>query len=326
MLASALDQIIAALDVALKLASTPAGWIAAGVAVGGYITKAFKSIGDNTNEKTNKAISRWLKVRSVETSIVAEEANTWPASFTAILDQKFGTHFLSWKSFRYCSIASLLLYSVLSILLFHQFPQVKFRFNKFIVISIVILVLSDFASFLQTRYFLRWLRNGSSVTRIAATLVADFLATIMLSVGAMIVSQAIQDAVLILAWTGLSHRDLIWWKLLPEALLNVTNAKLSNLPEFMLPRLESLPLMDDQLLPSRTIPTYGSALFTSIWLYTYALAGFTVRAIQRLDTGFYWLHSHFDLDKKPLQVIGMVAGPLVAAACWTCGALVYFLN
>jgi len=35
------------------------------------------------------------------------------------------------------------------------------------------------------------------------------------------------------------------------------------------------------------------------------------------DLGFDWFNRHFDIEKKPLQSIGLVAGALVAVVYWT---------
>jgi len=56
--------------------------------------------------------------------------------------------------------------------------------------------------------------------------------------------------------------------------------------------------------------------WTSIWLWLYAGAGFLLKAVRRLDIGFDWFNRKFDIEKKPLQSIGLVAGTLVAVVYW----------
>ena len=48
----------------------------------------------------------------------------------------------------------------------------------------------------------------------------------------------------------------------------------------------------------------------SCWLY--AGSGFLLKAARRFDIGFEWFNRHFDIEKKPLQPIGLVAGAMVA--------------
>jgi hypothetical protein len=57
--------------------------------------------------------------------------------------------------------------------------------------------------------------------------------------------------------------------------------------------------------------------FTSVWLWLYAGSGFLLKAARRLDFGFQWFNRKFDIEKKPLQSIGLVAGALVAIVYWT---------
>jgi hypothetical protein len=59
------------------------------------------------------------------------------------------------------------------------------------------------------------------------------------------------------------------------------------------------------------------AFLTSIWLWLYAGSGFTLKFARRFDIGFQWFNRHFDIEKKPLQSIGLVAGALVAVVYWT---------
>jgi hypothetical protein len=59
-----------------------------------------------------------------------------------------------------------------------------------------------------------------------------------------------------------------------------------------------------------------AAFFTSIWLWLYAGSGFILKAARRFDIGFDWFNRKFDIEKKPLQSIGLVAGVLVAVVYW----------
>jgi hypothetical protein len=40
------------------------------------------------------------------------------------------------------------------------------------------------------------------------------------------------------------------------------------------------------------------------------------KAAKRFDIGFQWFNAEFDIEKKPLQSIGLVAGALVAVVYW----------
>jgi hypothetical protein len=58
------------------------------------------------------------------------------------------------------------------------------------------------------------------------------------------------------------------------------------------------------------------AFFTSIWLWLYAGSGFILKTAKRFDIGFDWFNRKIDIEKKPLQSIGLVAGALVALVYW----------
>lgn len=62
-------------------------------------------------------------------------------------------------------------------------------------------------------------------------------------------------------------------------------------------------------------------LFTSIWLWLYAGAGFILKRARRFDVGFQWFRSKFDIEKRPLSAICLVSGALVAICYWA-GAIV----
>ena len=57
-------------------------------------------------------------------------------------------------------------------------------------------------------------------------------------------------------------------------------------------------------------------LFSSVWVWLYAGSGFLLKAARRFDIGFQWFNRKFDIEKKPLQSIGLVAGALVALIYW----------
>jgi hypothetical protein len=41
-----------------------------------------------------------------------------------------------------------------------------------------------------------------------------------------------------------------------------------------------------------------------------------LKAARRFDIGFEWFNRKFDIEKKPLQSIGLVAGALVSLVYW----------
>jgi hypothetical protein len=65
------------------------------------------------------------------------------------------------------------------------------------------------------------------------------------------------------------------------------------------------------------LPVLTAALICTSWLWLYAGSGFLLKVARRFDFGFDWFNRKFDIEKKPLQSIGLVAGALVAVVYWT---------
>jgi hypothetical protein len=59
------------------------------------------------------------------------------------------------------------------------------------------------------------------------------------------------------------------------------------------------------------------AFFTSIWALMYFVAGVFIVGLRRFDVGFAWFNRKFDIEKRPLSSIGLVAGAIVAVLWWT---------
>ena len=62
---------------------------------------------------------------------------------------------------------------------------------------------------------------------------------------------------------------------------------------------------------------YVGGLFALLWLWLYVGSGLILKAARRFDIGFNWFNCKFDIEKKPLSSIGLVAGVLVALIYWT---------
>lgn len=61
---------------------------------------------------------------------------------------------------------------------------------------------------------------------------------------------------------------------------------------------------------------FYSTFLTSFWLCLYAGSECLVKTARRFDTGFEWLNGKVDIEKKPLQCIGLAAGTIVALVFW----------
>jgi hypothetical protein len=70
---------------------------------------------------------------------------------------------------------------------------------------------------------------------------------------------------------------------------------------------------------------FSSSTYCFSIVYLYAGSGFLLKAARRFDIGFAWFNRHFDIEKKPLQSIGLVAGAIVAVVYWTVVVVHHFV-
>lgn len=59
------------------------------------------------------------------------------------------------------------------------------------------------------------------------------------------------------------------------------------------------------------------AFLPSLWVWLYASSGLVLKVARRFDLGFDWFKRHLDVEKKPLQSLGLVSGVLVSLTYWT---------
>jgi hypothetical protein len=64
------------------------------------------------------------------------------------------------------------------------------------------------------------------------------------------------------------------------------------------------------------LPNLVSSAIGSIWLWLYVGSSFIIKAARHFDVGFAWFNRKFDVEKKPLQCIGLVSGAIVAIVYW----------
>jgi hypothetical protein len=59
-----------------------------------------------------------------------------------------------------------------------------------------------------------------------------------------------------------------------------------------------------------------------MWIWLPFASALVLKAARRFDIGFDWFNRKFDIEKKPLQSIGLVAGALVAVVYWAASIIV----
>ena len=285
-----------ALTTITKLINSPPGQLAAGGVLAGIVWKFFERVESVLTDQTKLEIAVWLLGVKV-----GQRVEPWPDTFAKVFDRVFGTKHLSWKCFwRSCVISYVLL--VLAAVIYTQvrFPSVHFmrglRFPgwphmaMFFGITLFTNVLPDYLSLLESRFVLRLMTRtrsggvwtGGLVVDVWLTLLIAFLPIVILS--GVLSGRFDSLAVLRVAWQSILH---------PLDFTRGVFGYAAQSPVVIFP-----------------------AFFTSIWLWLYAGSGFLLKAARRFDIGFDWFNRKFDIEKKPLQSIGLVAGALVAVVYW----------
>lgn len=305
------------LNTITKLIQSPPGQLVAGAALAGIVWKFFERVESVLNDDTKLEIAVWLVGAKT-----AERVAPWPATFAKVFDHIFGTKRLSWQCLCKSVMASVAV-TVLAAALWSMSSR-----NAYLPLTLdsgiwtVVLAVWAFGLFisylslLTTRRFLSDMCSTGNVKRWVYVLAVDLLGTWLLA--------ALSLSVLRTVFRFLRHPA--WFRsyvpatyLLKEAALWLVFFRRHPTTVFNCHPFLSLSLSDGRLvkfgLNLSTLAVYP-AFFTLTWLWLYAGSGFLLKAARKFDIGFDWFNRKFDIEKKPLQSIGLVAGALVAVVYW----------
>jgi hypothetical protein len=205
----------------------------------------------------------------------------------------FGEKHFSWRCVRRSVVASILCTSLLYLLekinpdrthltaLMFDWDETASVTLRELVEVLIYLIPIDYLSLLKTRYILATMtkhRSRLNVVLIAADLVAGLL------IMAVIVTTFSVSSELLTVHT-IRREDNVWNSFVGLIVFRPTYV----------------------LIPP---------LLASIWLWLYVGSGFLLRAARRFDIGFDWFNRKFDIEKHPLQSIGLISGAIVALMYW----------
>ena len=284
--------------------NSPPGQLVAGGVLAGIVWKFFERVEAVLNEDTKLEIAVWLlRVK------VGEKVDQWPDTFGQVFDRVFGKRHFSLtclgRSLAASVIISLLwapayaLYSSFGIFSRSEAFRFTVQFSVLlIVVSLLINALPDYCSLGATRIVLSAMQRTKRAAMWGILLVVDLFATL------------ITTFLTTELWFHVSHYFTeqfgIGRPVTPGLIYKWLDARSFAMIEFNLDHSNALGFLMF-LLPS---------IFTAIWLWLYAASGFLLKASRRFDIGFQWFNRKFDIEKKPLQSIGLVAGALVAVIYW----------
>ena len=309
-----------ALTTITKLINSPPGQLAAGGVLAGIVWKFFERVEAVLTEQTKLEIAVWLLGVKV-----GEKVEPWHETFAKMFDRVFGTKHLSWKCFWRSCIAS---YGALFLVLVldwfvhdssgvvydpsghpHISPTAitsvfsdifygRAAVAWLLPISLVANLGPDYVSLLESRWMLRQVKH-CTVRATIVRLVLDLVLTIVIAAIATYVGQVLLN----LVYGSRTSADVLF--AIPS-----TREVTMSFPHSMFSNWFVASLSYSGFL------WFFPAFFTSIWLWLYAGSGFLLKAARRFDIGFDWFNRKFDIEKKPLQSIGLVAGALVALVYW----------
>jgi hypothetical protein len=308
-----------ALTTLTKIINSPPGQLAAGGVLAGIVWKFFERVEAVLTDNTKLEIAVWLLDRKKLTP----KFQSWPNTFAQVFDHAFGEKHLSWECFSLSCYMTIAVYILMSVLVWltggesfyflwpDKHPDIWRTFHRRLAIGLfegaaaaVCLAAFDYLGLLQTRYLIKVMSKSRSLLGIGSLLVVD-----VVSVGV----------------TGAAPAYLTYFGPTTHPLRDQYYSADNFERMEVLARRDGITITD----PSIQVPEYrrrhfvrhvlkwwSPTFWTSVWLWLYAASGFLLIAASRFDIGFDWFNRKFDIEKKPLQSIGLVAGALVATVYW----------
>jgi len=303
------------LDTVQKFINSPPGQLAAGGVLAGIVWKFFERVEAVLTDNTKLEIAVWLLGISTE-----RQVERWPNTFLGIFDRVFGSRHLTVRCFSRSAIASL---AALLLMIGIYFATGAFGSSIASVVHPVVIgilssrddwiaselritlliglitgnIIPDYISLLVTRSLLSLFRQPR---RLWFTLASAIALIVVISAIAFLGMLATED--LSLAYLG-RHPHLA------DSRLNEFEKLRADL------RVEEWQRLFQQYRTAGWLWFY-TAYFGSTWFLLYAGSGFILKGARRFDIGFEWFNRKFDIEKKPLQSIGLVAGALTALTYW----------
>jgi hypothetical protein len=279
-----------------------------GIAVAALIWKLAEKVENVLTEDTKLQIAVWL----LDLKPLAGRMQRWPETFRTVFNVVFGARFLSWKCFfRSCLYSACSAVVVFCIWFLPQLDDMRedlVGFPLVVVIGVIIFamnVLPDYIALGETRLLFRLLIWRSNALAVLGVLVLDLLFSFALPLGSALLVQKFDENA-------------------PGVVVRTVNSLLMESFTYKIDERFKLPTIaasGSELMKGMPLDAYRAfwcypSVLTSIWIWLYVLAGWLIKIANRFDLGFGWFVRHMDIEKKPLQAIGMVIGGIVAVLCW----------
>ena len=334
-----------ALGTITNLINSPLGQFAAGCVLAGIVWTFFERVGRALNSGTTAEVAGWL----LDSPAANSPTQPCLSTFVKVFDGLFGTRCLTQSYFWRSSAASICvaaiawLYSIQSSSArrgpFAEWPDQLWWPLAILLLAGPLGIVPGYLALVKTRYALKAGIASVSAVSVSLVLLADLLVTaaipgipLYLFERYMFLNRANESVY------GIAHaketvnfvkaKEVIRTSpLAPEGRRLILNAidTARNGRNFkatwLLHRAFWFGLFR-VVAPVSVFP----AFFTLIWLALYAGSGFLLRAARRRHAGCGWFSRNFDIEHKPLQSAGVVAGALGAVLYWTAAMVSGFLG
>ncbi len=271
--------------------------LAAAIGIAASIAKAFEWFDGALNDDSRFKLSLWL------VSVPGDEQiDAWANIFPNLIDRVFGIKPLSWRFFQRSCVASLIaVIACLTLIAIAVGPR-KFTewgriglfelFVAMLIPSVGYSFIPDYFSILISRTIVRMMSKRPKPFRVAGLLMLDTALTF------------------ILAYAAISLVTTIWYRMLPW----VKADSFWNNPihqTYIIFYATYYNLTHDEYT---TMIYLLASMFTSVWVWLYILASVTVRILHKVRFIWVKLVPILDIEKKPMQAIGRVAGAIAGCS------------
>ena len=243
-------------------------------------------------EKAEKAVSGEARTRVSQWLLNLEPAasiRTWPESFARVFDQIFGSRHFSVRCFYRSSLASLAAVAVITLLIMALLPSLAiiqpgdgFILRPYlgqIGLLVMINLLADYLSLLETRHVIRWMKARSTWLVVVGVLIFDLVATTLIWS-----TFAVGSFDFLLQFLATSEG----WDWISPAVMAGALAQRIFLVLFL------------------------STFFTSVWLWLYAGSVLLSRLLLRMNDGVGFLLRVTDVERQPFRSMGFVSVIIVS--------------
>jgi hypothetical protein len=291
-------------------------WIGAGsvVAVALGVAKAFEWFDGLISDKSRVAL--WYYLADVPSD---EQIESWGSVFPKLIDRVFGPKALSWKFFLRSCIASALAVLLVLVLLTRvdkQYVQILDPFPLLLLLlySMVFNAFPDYMSLVLNRYFVKLMEYETTARRlvskaqlklIVGILGLDTLLTALLA----ILSFSLGYGFFATLQQMVFNEDIPFWPTYSGEV-----RRLLYHPADLMRALFGLDRGWEIVSIAGRI-FFFSGFFTSIWIWLYVLSIFSIKIAHKIRPVWLKLLPYLDIEKKPMQAIGRIAGVL-AGASW----------